>query len=94
MSDTTTETPALPGDAVRERVVQQLRDTLGDAVLDTLLKPNDDLWVRVRTDSWRAAGIALRDVVGCDYFCFLSAIDWLPSPFGRDLGWARRLPDD
>ena len=26
-----------------------------------------------RTDAWREAGLALRDVVGCDYFCFLSA---------------------
>ena len=21
--------------------------------------------------------------VGCDYFCFLSGIDWMPSPYGR-----------
>ena len=21
--------------------------------------------------------------IGCEYFCFLSAIDWMPSPFGR-----------
>jgi NADH-quinone oxidoreductase subunit C len=79
----TDETPALPGDALRERIVQDLRDELGDALVDTLLKPNDDLWVRVRTDAWREAGRVLRDVVRCDYFCFLSAIDWMPSPFGR-----------
>lgn len=83
LSDTAEETLALPGDGLRERVVQQLRDTLGDALLDTLVKPNDDMWVRVRTDAWRAAGMALRDVVGCDHFSFLSAIDWMPSPFGR-----------
>jgi NADH-quinone oxidoreductase subunit C len=77
------ETLALPGDALREGVVQSLRDALGDALLDSLIKPNDDVWVRVRTDAWRQAGIALRDIVGCDYFCFLSAIDWMPSPFGR-----------
>jgi NADH-quinone oxidoreductase subunit C len=41
------------------------------------------VWVRVRTDAWRQAGTVLRDTVGCDYFCFLSAIDWMPSPFGR-----------
>lgn len=83
LSDTATDTPALPGDALREQVVQQLRDTLGDALLDSLVKPGDDVWVRVRTDAWRAAGMALRDVVGCHYFCFLSAIDWMPSPYGR-----------
>ncbi|MFZ4719265.1 MAG: NADH-quinone oxidoreductase subunit C [Ilumatobacteraceae bacterium] len=80
---TTQETPALPGDALREGVVQALRDALGDALLDSVIVPNTDVWVRVRTDAWRQAGIVLRDTVGCDYFCFLSAIDWLPSPFGR-----------
>jgi NADH-quinone oxidoreductase subunit C len=74
---------ALPGDALREGVVHALREALGDALLDSLVKPNDDVWVRVRTDAWRQAGRVLRDTVGCDYFCFLSAIDWLPSPFGR-----------
>ena len=74
---------ALPGDALREGVVQALRDALGEALLDSLVKPNDDVWVRVRTDAWVQAGNVLRDTVGCDYFCFLSGIDWMPSPFGR-----------
>jgi NADH-quinone oxidoreductase subunit C len=73
----------LPGDALRERAVDQLRTAIGDALLDTLVKPGDDMWVRVRTDAWREAGVALRDALGLDYFCYLSAIDWLPSPFGR-----------
>jgi NADH-quinone oxidoreductase subunit C len=80
---TETETPALPGDGLREGIVQRLRDVLGDGVVDSLVKPGDDVWVRVKTESWRAAGMALRDVIGCDYFCFLSAIDWMPSPYGR-----------
>jgi NADH-quinone oxidoreductase subunit C len=83
LSDTSTDTPALPGDALREQVVAQLRDALGDGLLDSVIKPGNDVWVRVRTDAWRDAGLALRDIVGCHYFCFLSAIDWLPSPFGR-----------
>ena len=82
-NETETETPALPGDALRERVVEQMRGALGDAVVDVLVKPGDDLWIRVSTDAWRRAGLAIRDVVGCDFFCFLSAIDWMPSPFGR-----------
>jgi NADH-quinone oxidoreductase subunit C len=77
------ETLAIPGDAVREGVVDQLRTELGDAVVDTLVKPGDDVWVRVRTDAWRAAGLAVRDALGCDFISFLSAIDWMPSPFGR-----------
>jgi NADH-quinone oxidoreductase subunit C len=73
----------LPGDALRERAVDQLRGAIGEALIDSLVKPGDDMWVRVRTDAWRDAAIALRDVLSMDFFCFLSAIDWLPSPFGR-----------
>ena len=74
---------ALPGDALRERAVADLRSVIGDALVDSLVKPGDDVWVRVRTDAWRDAGLALRDKLGMDYFCFLSAIDWMPSPYGR-----------
>ena len=80
MSD---DTLALPGDALREGVVSALRDALGADLLDSLIKPNDDVWVRVSTDAWQRAARVLRDTVGCDYFCFLSAIDWMPSPFGK-----------
>jgi NADH-quinone oxidoreductase subunit C len=74
---------ALPGDALREGVVSTLREHLGEALLDSLVKPGDDVWVRVRTSDWRRTGEVLRDVLGCDYFCFLSGIDWMPSPYGR-----------
>ena len=76
-------TPELAGDALRDGLVQRLRDALGDAVVGSLVKPNDDVWVRVTTAAWRDAGMALREQLGCDYICFLSAIDWKPSPFGR-----------
>ena len=85
MSPLASDTPVaeLPGDALRERAVDQLRSAIGDALIDTLVKPGDDVWVRVRTDAWREAGSALRTVLGMDFFCFLSAIDWMPSPYGR-----------
>ena len=38
--------------------------------------------MRVATDSWKATGDALHSM-GFEYFCFLSAIDWMPSPYGR-----------
>ena len=85
MSDDTTteEAPlALPGDGLREGIVDDLRRRLGDALVDTHLNPNDDLWVRVRTDAWADAGAALK-AAGFTYYCFLSAIDWLPSPYGK-----------
>jgi NADH-quinone oxidoreductase subunit C len=83
MSDVSTEEPqALPGDGLREGIVDDLRRRLGDALVATELRPNDDLWVRVASDAWRAVGEALYQM-GFEYFCFLSAIDWMPSPYGR-----------
>jgi NADH-quinone oxidoreductase subunit C len=82
LSDTSTETPALPGDALREGVVDVLRAALGEHLLDTYLVPQRDLWVRVAPEAWVAAATALKSH-GFDYFCFLSAIDWMPSPYGK-----------
>ena len=58
-------------DAVRDQMVSAIRTTLGTAVVDTLVKPGDDIWVRVTTESWRASIQALKDVHAFDYFCFL-----------------------
>lgn len=81
--DTDAETPALVGDSLRDGIVDRLRAAVGDALIDSLVRPGDDVWVRVRLDAWQEVGRALRDVLGFDYFCYLSAIDWMPSPFGR-----------
>lgn len=81
LSDTP-DTPALASDTLREGIVDALRTALGDQLVAVELKPNVDLWVRVTPAAWRDAGLAPRDQ-GFHYFCFLSAIDWMPSPFGR-----------
>ena len=81
--DTTTdETPALPGDGLREGIVDHLRADLGEHLLDVHLVPQTDLWVRVAPEAWEFTGRALK-AQGFEYFCFLSAIDWLPSPYGK-----------
>jgi NADH-quinone oxidoreductase subunit C len=72
----------LPGDGLRESIVDDLRRRIGDALVEHLLKPQDDLWVRVDPESWAATGRALSEM-GFTYFCFLSALDWMPSPYGR-----------
>ena len=36
-------------------LLEEVRAALGEAIVDVLLKPGDDLWVRVRTDSCRSA---------------------------------------
>jgi len=74
-----------PVDEAREAMVATLRDALGDAVLEHHVSAGDDVWVRVAREDWRAVAEAARDQLGCTYFSFLSAVDWLPSPFGRDM---------
>ena len=81
MSSPTETVPAV--DTVRDGAVASIRSALGDAVVDTLVKPGDDIWIRVRTADWKSSLGTLRGSLGYDYFCFLSAIDWMPSPYGR-----------
>jgi NADH-quinone oxidoreductase subunit C len=65
--------------AMRDRLVAEL----GEAALDSEISVGRSLWVRVTADAWRTAGQVARDHLGCRWFDFLSAIDWLPSPYGR-----------
>jgi NADH-quinone oxidoreductase subunit C len=74
--------PEAPGDDLRESIVGDLRRHVGDALVEHYLKPHDDLWIRVQREAWAATGRALREM-GFTYFCFLSALDWKPSPYGR-----------
>ena len=78
-TDTTTEAPR---DERRDAEMARITDALGAAVLDSLVKANDDMWIRVSADAWRTTGETLKSL-GYSYFCFLSGIDWLPSPFGK-----------
>jgi NADH-quinone oxidoreductase subunit C len=70
-------------DELRQDLVDRLTVELGDAVVGQEVRPGDDVWVRVATDAWRTAGRAARQSLGCEYFCFLSALDWMPSPYGK-----------
>jgi len=78
----TTDTTEAPRDERRETELARVVAALGSSVVDSLVKPNDDMWIRVNADSWRATGETLKSL-GYTYFCFLSAIDWMPSPFGK-----------
>ena len=70
-------------------------DTTRAGVLDALtteldlvgshLALGDDLWIRVARSAWVDTFKHLRDNHGCKWFDFLSAIDWMPSPFGRSM---------
>lgn len=79
------ETPEAPQvDEARQALVDELTAELGDAVVGSHIRPGDDVWVRVTAESWRTAGLVVRDHLNMRYFEYLSAIDWLPSPYGKN----------
>ena len=75
----------VPVDEQRAALVAALADALGDGLVESHVDPGVDVWVRVTAGAWVDAARALRDRCGMAYFDFLSAIDWMPSPFGRDM---------
>jgi NADH-quinone oxidoreductase subunit C len=88
-ADTSTETTAddevvVEVDERRQAVLDDLTARLGDAVVGSHIRPGDDLWVRVTREAWPEAAVAAK-AMGYTFFDYLSAIDWLPSPFGRDM---------
>jgi NADH-quinone oxidoreductase subunit C len=82
LSSTTDSTTETPRDDVRETEIVRIKNALGDAVIDSLVKPHDDMWIRVTAESWLNTAETLKSL-GYTYFCFVSAIDWMPSPFGK-----------
>ncbi len=79
-----TDIEVAPVDELRQGLLEELRAELGDAVVGTHVRAGDDIWVRLERASWREAGFVLRDKLGFRAFEFLSAMDWLPSPFGKN----------
>lgn len=80
----TTDAPAEEvTDDARDSVLAVMAEHLGDDLLEHHIKPGLGIWVRVATGAWSAAATIARDKAGFTYFDFLSAIDWLPSPYGR-----------
>ena len=71
-------------DTEAEDLLGRLGDALGGALVGSHLA-DGEIWVRVERDAWRQLASHLRDNEGFDFFNFLSAIDWMPSPFGRDM---------
>ena len=76
------ETTETPRDERREAQLAEITAALGSRVVDSLVKANDDVWVRVDASEWVSTAETLKSL-GYTYFCFLSAIDWKPSPFGK-----------
>lgn len=62
-----------------DEIVSTLRASLADAMLEHYANERD-VWVRVHPASWRVTAQSCKDALGCDYFCFLSGMDWQPNP--------------
>ena len=71
-------------DEGREALLSELADELGGDIVESFVKPGDDVWIRVSREAWVPTADVLKNRLGYEFFNFLSAIDWLPSPFGRD----------
>ncbi|MEI2655022.1 MAG: NADH-quinone oxidoreductase subunit C [Microthrixaceae bacterium] len=72
-------------DPLRDPILEELASLVGDAIVETHVLPGKDMWVRVRPDAWAEVAHSVRFTLGARYFGFLSAIDWMPSPFGRSM---------
>ena len=67
-----------------EALVARARESLGDALAGSHVA-GAEVCLRVECSAWGHLAGWLRDAEGFVFFNFLSAIDWLPSPFGRDM---------
>lgn len=79
------EAEEAPRDELREQLLAEYTAELGDAVVGSHIRVGDDLWIRVTREAWPTVASFSQRRAGFDFFDFLSGIDWLPSPFGRDM---------
>jgi NADH-quinone oxidoreductase subunit C len=72
-------------DEARSALLEAVSSELGDAVVGSHLEAGADLWIRVATEAWADTADYLRNRQRFRFFDWLSAVDWLPSPYGRSL---------
>jgi len=83
------EAPAVPEpdpvviDEARQPLVDLLAERLGEDFVASHVEPGHDITIRVTRDAWVRTAEICRDELGLVYFSFLSAMDWMASPFGR-----------
>ena len=72
-----------PTDEARAAQLAVFTDALGDRVRGSHILAGHELWVRVDRADWVEAVELAKVKLGYTFFDFLSAIDWMPSPWGR-----------
>jgi NADH-quinone oxidoreductase subunit C len=78
-----TDAAEAAADAEAAALLERARTALGETLVGSHIAAGE-LWLRVDRESWSDLATWLRDE-GFTFFSFLSAIDWMPSPFGRDM---------
>ncbi|MBU97531.1 MAG: hypothetical protein CL429_00420 [Acidimicrobiaceae bacterium] len=79
------ESPTEQKDEKAENVLKQIESELGEKLITSHIAPHRGLWIRVASQDWRETATYLRDNLECSFFDWLSVIDWMPSPYGREL---------
>lgn len=74
---------AVESDERREALLARIGELLGDDLLESHIAPGHELVIRIPAPAWKRTMQHLRDDLGFRFFEFLSAIDWLPSPYGK-----------
>lgn len=72
-------------DERREELLAMLSDELGDALVASHIIVGSEVMLRIRNEDWREAVRTVKGAAQCQFFDFLSAIDWMPSPYGREM---------
>lgn len=72
-------------DPVREAIAKAFADELGDGFIEQHINPGSDLWIRIAASSWVDAATFARNKLGMTWLDFISAIDWMPNPYGREM---------
>ena len=81
-------------DETRNAFVTSIATELGSDFIDSHVVPEIDVWIRVTQEAWLETAEILFQKHEMSFFNFLSAIDWMPSPFGREMDAAIDNLDD
>ena len=81
-------------DETRNAFVTSIATELGSDFIDSYVVPEIDVWIRVTQEAWLETAKILFQKHEMSFFNFLSAIDWMPSPFGREMDAAIDNLDD
>lgn len=81
----TEETEAVITDTAREALLEAITQGLGDSLIESHLQPGVDLTIRIKADAWAQTATFMRDHQRFRFFDWMSAIDWMPSPYGRSM---------